>query len=226
MLQDLISLFFPQLCEACDKPLVKGEEIICSHCHHMLPRTDNSEALQKLLTSKFYGKVEINEVFAFLYFRKHGSVQKLLHSLKYRHKPEIGEFLGRLYGNELVTQDKGFVYDYIIPVPLHKSRERRRGYNQSEFFSRGLGSSLQIPVDTSLLHRKFKSTTQTNKSRQERWDNVKDIFIVSHPEKLQGKNILLTDDVMTTGATLEACSLKLKEAGVNQISVATIAVAI
>lgn len=227
MLLDFFSLFFPHLCEACDEPLAKGEEILCTHCLHQLPRTNAHRKADKHLTAKFYGKLNINEVFSFLYFRKRGAIQQLLHRLKYKNKPEIGVFLGKLYGSELTgTFINLSEYDFIVPVPLHKSRQRRRGYNQSEKFSNGLGEALNIPVNSSSIKRLHKSQTQTRKTRQQRWENVKDIFSIPHPEEIRGKKILLTDDVVTTGATLEACAQQLFRAGAFKISVITIAVAV
>lgn len=227
MLTDFFSLFFPHLCEACDQPLAKGENILCTHCLHKLPRTGAHRKADKYLTAKFYGKLDINEVFSFLYFRKHSSVQQLLHRLKYKNKPEIGIFLGKLYGSELNEVSHRLAdYDFIVPVPLHSSRQRRRGYNQSEKFSKGLGEALDIPVNISSVKRLYKSQTQTRKTRQQRWENVKDIFSISHPEEIMGKKILLTDDIVTTGATIEACAQQLFKAGASKISVITIAVAV
>lgn len=226
MLKDLLFIFFPRLCEACRRPMVKGEETICTHCIHDLPRTNSHIKLLESLMAKFYGKLNISAVYSFLYFRKHGPVQQLLHRLKYNYKPEIGQFLGRLYASELATVIYNDDFDLIIPVPLHKVRQRRRGYNQSEHFSLGLERILNIPVNTTALVRNFESQTQTNKNRQERWDNVKNIFHVKHPELIKGKRILLTDDVMTTGSTLEACAKQLYSAGATDIAIVTIAVAV
>lgn len=227
MFIDFFSLFFPHLCEACDQSMAKGENILCTHCLHKLPRTGAHRKADKYLTAKFYGKLNINEVFSFLYFRKHSPVQQLLHRLKYKNKPEIGVFLGKLYGSELNRVSHGFAdYDFIIPVPLHSSRQRRRGYNQSERFSAGLGEALDIPVNTSAILRLHKSQTQTRKTRQQRWENVKDIFNIPHPEEIMGKKILLTDDIITTGATIESCAVQLFKAGASKISVISIAVAV
>ena len=227
MLTDLISLFFPHLCEACDQPLVKGEDILCSHCLHKLPRTNAHKIDNIFITAKLYVKLNISGIYSFLYFRKQSSVQKLLHKLKYKNKPQIGTFLGKLFGSELAEAGINFSsYDFIVPVPLHKSRQRRRGYNQSEKFSSGLSEVLNIPVNQSIIQRIHKSTTQTRKTRQQRWENVKDIFYVYHAEEIKNKRILLIDDVITTGATLEASANKLIEAGVSEISVLTIASAV
>jgi ComF family protein len=143
--------------------------------------------------------------------------------LKYNNHPEVGVRLGKLYGKDLV--DAGFKnkFDLIIPVPLHKSRKRRRGYNQSEKFAEGLSHQLQIPCDENIVERTVKTTTQTRKTKIERWENVKDVFQVKQPEKIIGKRILLVDDVITTGATLEACGQQLLNFGCTELSIACIA---
>lgn len=225
-LSDFISLFFPRTCEACDGSILKQEEIICSSCLHDLPRTHSHIHKIGGIESKFYGKVKVSNTWSFLYFKKNSPVQKLLHRLKYENKPEIGEFLGKLYGSELKKELESLRFDSIIPVPLHNSRRKRRGYNQSEFFGIGLGTALNLPVDNYSIKRIKKSQTQTNKSRIERWENVAEIFHVEQEENIKGKSILIVDDVMTTGSTLEACIHKLLKSGADNVSVATIAVAV
>jgi len=160
------------------------------------------------------------------FFAKGGKVQHLLHLLKYKGKKEIGEYIGKIYGEDL---KKSLFYsdiDVIIPVPLHPRRKRKRGYNQSEIFAKGLSESLVKPYDTRTLIRTYASETQTKKSRFRRWENVKEIFDLKDHQHLINKHILLVDDVVTTGATLEACaSMLLKIPGVK-VSIATIACAI
>jgi ComF family protein len=160
---------------------------------------------------------------AFLKFRKTGVVQHLLHQLKYNNHPEVGERLGKLYGKDLVEAGFEKKFDLIIPVPLHQSRKRRRGYNQSEKFAEGLSHLLQIPCDEKIVERKIKTATQTRKSKIERWENVKDVFQIKQPEKVMGKRVLLVDDVITTGATLEACGQQLLNCGCTELSIACIA---
>ncbi len=160
---------------------------------------------------------------AFLRFRKTGVVQHLLHQLKYNNHPEIGVRLGKIYGNELVDAGLGKEFDLIIPIPLHPSRKRRRGYNQSAKFAEGLSSTMQIPWDESIAERIMRTTTQTRKTKIERWENVKDVFLIRHPEKIVNKRILLIDDVITTGATLEACGHHLINSGCSELSIACLA---
>lgn len=223
---DFVSLFFPKICEACDGALVKQEEVICSSCLHDLPRTNSHQYALKDIEAKFYGKLQLKYTWSFLYFKKNSPVQQLLHRLKYDNKPEIGEYLGRLFASELKKDIKDINFDFIIPVPLHPTRQKRRGYNQSDHFAVGLGKGLGIPVNSAAVKRVKKSQTQTRKSRLERWENVADIFEVVNQEAIDGKSILIVDDVMTTGSTLEACIVNLVSSGAREVSVATIAIAV
>ncbi len=220
---DFVTLFFPNHCLGCSRSLFKGEEILCTRCILQLPKTKYHEEEDNQIKSRLHGRIPLTYALAFLKFRKTGVVQHLLHQLKYNNHPEIGIRLGKLYGKDLVDSGYENRFDLIIPIPLHKSRKRRRGYNQSEKFAEGLSSTLQIPWDENIVERKTKTTTQTRKTKIERWENVKDVFQVIQKEKIIGKKILLVDDVITTGATLEACGLKLLAGGCTEISIACIA---
>lgn len=225
MLSDFISLFFPRCCMACSNSLVKGEEIICLKCDYDLPKTNSHLIEANFIAIKFYGKVPLRDAVAFYRFSKQGKVQRLLHRLKYNNQPDIGELIGNKYGTELAQSGFQDKYQLIVPVPLHKSKLRRRKYNQSAVFAKGLAESLQLPIDDKLLIRTARTSTQTRKSRTDRWKNVENIFAVKEPEKLLDKNILLVDDVITTGATLESCALALIDAGCKAVGVAAIAAA-
>jgi ComF family protein len=222
LLDDFISLFFPRYCLACNASLVGGEEILCTRCIIDLPRTDyhlNGSPVKDRLT----GRLPLQHGLAFLKFRKGSSVQQLLHQLKYNQHPEIGVKLGKVYGKELAQHGYSSAFDLIVPVPLHRARLRKRGYNQSSKFAEGLSLSLQVPWDESISMRKSNTSTQTRKSKLERWENVKDVFSVKEENIVKGKRILLVDDVVTTGATLEACGMHLVENGCRELSVACIA---
>ncbi len=223
LLEDFVTLFFPNHCLGCSNSLFKGEEILCTRCILDLPKTGYHEQIENTIKSRLIGRIPLMYAMAFLKFRKTGVVQHLLHQLKYNNHPEVGVRLGKLYGKDLV--DAGFEnrFDLIIPVPLHKSRKRRRGYNQSEKFAEGLSQLLQLPCDESIVERAVKTTTQTRKTKIERWENVKDVFQIKQPEKIIGKRILLVDDVITTGATLEACGQQLLNFGCTELSIACIA---
>jgi ComF family protein len=156
-------------------------------------------------------------------FVKRGRVQRMLHALKYKHQPEIGEILGRVYGKDLVEADYKDSFDLIIPVPLHTSRKLQRGYNQSEKFGKGLSQMLNIPCDDTFMIREAMTETQTHKTKLSRWENVNRIFHILDPRPIMNKRVLLVDDVVTTGATLEACGQTLLRAGCSELSIACIA---
>lgn len=220
---DFVTLFFPNHCLGCSNSLSKGEEILCTRCILELPKTKYHEQVDNVIKSRLSGRIPLAYAMAFLRFRKTGIVQHLLHQLKYNNHPEIGVRLGLLYGKELVDSGYYTKFDLIIPVPLHRSRQRKRGYNQSSKFAEGLSKSMQIPWDENIVERKIKTTTQTRKTKIERWENVKDVFWIKHPEKVIDKRILLIDDVITTGATLEACGHLILNSGCSELSIACLA---
>jgi ComF family protein len=222
-LSDFISLFFPRYCLACSESMVKGEEIICTNCLLELPKTNYHLQQGNPIEEKLFGRIPIKHGWAFLKFKKRGIVQQLLHQLKYNNHSEIGVVLGKVFGKILSDSGFGQSFELIVPVPLHHSRMLKRGYNQSSKFAEGLSSSLKIPWDESITIRRDKTTTQTKKSRMQRWENVKDAFAISQNITISGKRILLVDDVITTGATLEACGQQLLAAGCAQLSIAVIA---
>lgn len=189
-----------------------------------LPRTHYHLDPENALTKRLHGRIPLKSAFAFFLFRKGGSVQHLLHELKYNGHPEIGETIGEAYGQELQQSDHNQKFNLIIPVPLHASRKRKRGYNQSEKFALGLSKSLNIPFSDALL-RTIKTETQTRKTKLRRWQNVSEVFRVKNPDQIKNQDILLVDDVITTGATIEACAQVLLAAGCSSISIASIAYA-
>jgi len=221
--EDFLSLFFPQYCRGCSGPLVKGEDILCTACLSELPKTHYHMRTENPVSSKLVGRLPIRHGWAFLRFQKGGVVQRLLHQLKYNNCPEIGERLGKAYGRELALASLDREFDLIVPVPLHRARLRHRGYNQSAHFAKGLSEELQIGWDESISIRTQATTTQTRKSRAERWENVKNVFSIGTKTDVERKRILLVDDVITTGATLEACGQHLLSCGCASVSIACIA---
>lgn len=218
-----MSLFFPRYCRGCYHSLVKGEDLVCTNCILEMPKSHYHLEADNLFYQKFRGRLQVKYVMTLFKFVKESRVQQLLHALKYKHQPEIGELLGRVYGQDLLEANFKNAFDLIVPVPLHKSRRRIRGYNQSEEFGKGLSQMLEVPCDDSCLTRMAKSETQTQKSKLSRWENVSSIFHVVKPEPIAEKRILLVDDVVTTGATLEACGQALLRAGCKELSIACIA---
>lgn len=228
MFDDLLSLLFPKSCYACDGAMARGEKYICTKCSVKLPYTDahvHGATELNPLQRRFWGKVPVRFAFAYLHFMPKGRVQRLLHKLKYKGAKELGEHLGQRYGSLLSDYAYPEQFDVVVPVPLHRYKLRRRGYNQAESFSMGLAEAMQLPHNARALLRNIDTSTQTRKNRLDRWQNVEQVFQVQQPEVVQGKRILLVDDVMTTGATLEACAVALLAAGAKEVSVATIAAA-
>jgi ComF family protein len=225
LLDDFISLIYPNICAACGNSLFKHEEVLCNFCEFHLPQTNFHMEEENPVSAIFWGRANIVSAAAYYHFNKGSKVQRLIHLLKYKGRRDIGIYLGRQYGSFLKNSPFFSTVEVIIPVPLHRKKLRKRGYNQSELFALGLGTSMKIPVDTITLYRKKATETQTKKSRFKRWVNVAEIFALKDPEKLNGRHVLLVDDVITTGATLEACILALHAIPGIRISVASIAAA-
>lgn len=223
ILEDFISLFYPRYCRGCFNSLVKGEELICTQCMLEMPKSYYHLQRDNPFYQKFRGRLPVNNVMTLYKFAKGGRVQQLLHALKYRQQPEIGEMLGRVYGKDLSEADYRERFDLIVPVPLHITRRKLRGYNQSDEFGKGLSQILEVPCDDTCMKRDAMTETQTHKSRLSRWENVSRVFRVADASVIAEKRILLVDDVVTTGATLEACGQVLLNAGCLELSIACIA---
>jgi ComF family protein len=205
MINDFFNLIFPKLCYSCNNTLLKNENIICTKCIVTLPKTNFHFEIENPVSKVFWGRVQIEMATSFYVFSKKSKVQNLLHSLKYKGVKEVGYVVGKLFGADLRNSDYFKKIDFIVPVPLHKNKLKKRGYNQSEWIAKGVSESMDIPINLKSLYRKKDSQTQTKKSRFKRWENVGEIFGIANSD-LNDKTILLIDDVVTTGATLEACA--------------------
>ncbi len=222
-LKDFLDLIFPRNCPQCGKTLFDFETCLCTVCQGSLPVANfHLRPYDNELSSKIRGLTQVNRVMSFIRFSKKGKSQRLLHQLKYRNKPEIGEEMGRLYG--LTLQNHGYQteWDIIIPVPLHPLKQKRRGYNQSEKFAKGLAKVLAIKTEEYLDRKKF-TETQTQKSRLQRLENVEEVFELKPEKSVEGLRVMLVDDVMTTGATLCACANVLLANGAKHVDLVTIA---
>lgn len=222
--QDFLNLVFPNLCLGCRTNLQTGEVLLCVHCRLALPLTNQHHELKSPLLTKFSGKVPIDFVLAYLYFSKGGITQKLLHQIKYKGQKEAGKLLGQWYGEELKNSFAPMkTADYLVGVPLHKSRQQQRGYNQSDWIGEGFSEATGVPYRNDVLIRTRFEGSQTRRNRLQRYENVKAVFVIESSADIVNKRIVLIDDVLTTGATLEACANELLRAGCLSVGIVTIA---
>lgn len=224
-LADFVSLLFPELCAACGESLVAREHLLCTDCLLNLPFTNFHLQPDNIVARQFWGKIKLEGAFALYYFTKGGKIQNLLHQLKYKGVHQLGNLLGTTAAAQLSKNETFKTVDVIIPVPLHKKRLKERGYNQSACFANGLAPGLHAAVEEDNLVRVISTETQTHKSRFARFENMQEVFIVKNPERLTNKHVLLVDDVITTGSTLEACGAQLLKIPGVKLSIATIAYA-
>lgn len=222
-MEDVFGLFYPRICCGCDSHLLKHEKNLCLSCLHHLPKTYFWDYEINPVEEKFHGRLPVESACAFLHFETGSVTQSLMHRFKYEGKSEIGTELGKAFGRILAEKEWFTQVDFIVPVPLHPSKEMRRGYNQSTFIADGLAETLQIPVRSNILKRTKATDSQTRKGRFQRSENVENVFKVNDGSAVKGKNILIVDDVVTTGATLEAVGISLIEAGAARIHIATLA---
>ena len=223
---DILDLLYPQTCDVCDTLLTQNESGMCLGCIAKMPHTDfHKVATDNPVVMLFAGRVNIAAATAWFTFSKGSNYRKLLHLLKYRNRPDVGVYLGKMLGTDLLESSEFAATDYIVPVPLHSKRFKKRGYNQSEQIALGISESMGIPVNTTSLLRISNNSTQTKKNRLERWQNVQQVFTVVQPKALENKTVLLIDDVITTGATIEACIEKLLQIPGIKVQVACLAVA-
>ncbi len=225
LLADFVDLVFPSTCIGCNQSMAAHEQVLCAHCRTSLPETGQHKGIYNAdLLNKFAGNAPIRFVTSYVYFVKGGMVQKIIHQIKYKGKKEAAKTMAVWYGHQLKTEstltDEA---DFLVGVPLHKSRLNQRGYNQADWIAEGLSEALAIPNRTDILMRTQFKTSQTRKNRMERWKNVESVFAVTNVPAVKDKHVLLVDDVLTTGATLEACAVELIKAGCRSVGIVTIA---
>lgn len=225
MWRNFFDLLFPNLCRLCNNLLVGNERLICTSCRMALPTTHFNPFDMELLARRLNGQIPFRHVLAYMKFYKSGITQTLLHQLKYGKCPELGVKTGQWFGFSLIEKNFSDDFDMIIPVPLHKKKLRQRGYNQSERIAAGIAEISGLVLSVDAIERIRMNESQTNKSRLERWHNVENIFCVTKPELIRDKNVLLIDDVITTGATIESCAMELMAADVKSVSAGALAMA-
>lgn len=224
--RNLSEIAFPNNCLSCQKSLLSHETTLCESCVDSFPATHYYQQKENPVTQLFWGRAEVEHAAALYYVNKHNSIHDLIHQLKYFQKTELGLYFGKIAAAKIREKSSVFTdIDCIVPVPLHWKREKIRGYNQSLYFAKGISEVVNIPIEEKALIREKENISQTRKNKYERWENVETIFNIVKPENISGKHILLVDDVITTGATVEACVHALKKAENVKVSVLTIATA-
>ncbi len=216
-------LFYPHHCAGCGNDIIDDHQLLCLRCLHELPVTHFHQQAHNPVEKLFWGRLPITTAFSYLFFTKDSMLQTLLHQLKYKGNKEIGFFLGQQMGLALQNSSREIVIDAIVPLPLYPSREKKRGYNQATVISNGIADILKVPVLNNIVVRTRSTETQTHKSRVERWQNMEGNFLVKDREAILNKNILLVDDVITTGATLEACGQVLLKEGLGALHIGSLA---
>jgi len=223
ILRNIFNIFFPDLCVICEDQLIEGEEVLCISCRSDLPHTNFCEWKNNKVEKSFQGRIPVLAATSLLYYKRKGKVQKMIHQLKYKNQQKVGVLLGNWLSEEIIGSKRFDKIDFIIPVPLHPNKFKKRGYNQVTTFGQTLANRLDSILLENVLIRVSKSKTQTSKNRMERSINVEEKFDLNNPDILNDKHVLLIDDLITTGATLEACCVQLLKVDNIEISIATMA---
>lgn len=223
LLHAVLQLFFPRYCIVCDAPLSTGEELLCTHCNIALPRTDLHLKPENAMADACRRVFSPKRATAFINYHKEGKYRALLHILKYGRGAKVGVVMGRMMAAELMGSGFFEGVDCLVPIPLHPAKQRKRGYNQSELIAQGISLVTGIPVDSTSVVRCKNTLSQTGKSRYQRQESMRDAFRLLHPQRFEGKHILLVDDVFTTGATINACAEVFGQSGHTTLSVLTLA---
>jgi len=224
LFKSLLALFYPNTCLTCGTHLMQNEFLICVLCRHNLPVTDFCETPNNAVEKAFKGRVPIEQGTSLLFFRKKGISQLLIHQLKYKGRQDVGVFFGKWMGKQMSAGKRFKSLDGIIKVPLHTKRMKERGYNQLSLFANQLSKELHIQVYNDVLVKVGQSMSQTKKNRFNRFEKISERFQLSNGEEVAGKHVLLIDDVLTTGATLEACANELLKVPDVKISIATMVI--
>lgn len=223
-MNDIVNILVPRVCFGCMAPLGRGERLLCTVCRNQLPLTEYNFIDENPIDRIFYGIVPIEKANSLLFFTPNGIVKNIIHHLKYKNQQEVGDFLGDWFGYIINENNPTFRIDYVVPVPLHRKKLKKRGYNQVTSFGKKLADHLDATFIDSILIKTANTKTQTKKNRFYRWQNNQALYKVTDTTFFKDSNILLVDDVITTGATLEACSIALKEVNGIKIYIATMAV--
>lgn len=222
-IHDFSHLFFPHNCLGCYSDVLLKEHYLCAECFSKLPETGFFQHANNTMEKIFYGRITVQQAGCAFYFNDHSVIHHLVLQFKYMGRKDIGNYLGKLMRNQLITSERFRNLDAVIALPLNKLKEKKRGYNQSAILAAKISECLQIPLLENVIERKIFTESQTTKTRVARWENMQNIFSVSAPEALENKHILLIDDIVTTGATLESCGMEILKVPGTSLSIATLA---
>ncbi len=226
IINDINTLLLPVVCFGCNAHLYRGEKHLCTVCRHHLPLTEYNFNVENPVDRIFYGRINVKKANSFVFFTDYGIVKNLMHHLKYKGQEQIGEFLGDWFGQILLENNHLTGIDYVIPVPLHKRKLRKRGYNQSSLFAQRLAFYLKSTYSDNLLVKTANTRTQTKKTRLSRWYDNRSLYEITNVDLLKNKKILLVDDVITTGATMEMCATVIKNIPGTTVYIASMAVVV
>jgi len=222
-IKDVVHLIFPHHCEGCGTDVLQDEQLLCAECLHQLPATNYFAITGNPVEKMFYGRMKVELAGAGYYFTKESLVQHLIHQLKYKGNKDVGYYLGRLIGHQLKESARFDTIDVLVPLPLNSKKEFKRGYNQAAIISEGIAAIWQKPIVKDAVVRTVFTETQTHQDRIHRWQNMNGVFAIEDEKALKGKHILLVDDIVTTGATLEACGTAILKIPDTLLSIATAA---
>ncbi len=219
----MLNILFPKLCSGCDNALSSPEKLICISCRHEIPLLCRNNLSEELMRKKFYGRLELQHAVSLMRFQKKGLTQKLVHKMKYYGVKELSSFFGSWLSNEIGVLKSNWKIDMVIPVPLHRQKLKKRGYNQVEGFGKAMAENFNTIYRDDILLKKTGTLSQTNKNRFLRFES-EEIFTVENIDALNDKHVLLVDDIITTGATIEKCATQLLKGKNLKLSVASIAI--
>jgi ComF family protein len=223
LLTDFLHLFFPHVCSGCGSDIINDNHQLCIRCLSHLPKTHFFEKAGNPVEEKFYGRLPVRQAGSAFYFTKKSLIENIVYEFKYKGNKEIGKYMGQMLG-QLLAESKRFEdVDIIIPLPLNVRRLKKRGYNQSMVLAEGIQSVWNKPVNDKAVIRNINTETQTLSGRIARLENMQNVFAVAEPETIQNKHVLLIDDVVTTGASLEACAVEILKTPGTTLSIATLA---
>jgi ComF family protein len=223
-LNNFAHFIYPHCCEGCGSDILENHHLLCSECIVKLPETNFISKPNNPVEKIFYGRLNIANAVAAFYYTKDSLMQHLMHQLKYNSNKEIGIYLGKVLGTQLLQSGRFDTIDVLVPLPLNPKREAIRGYNQAEMICLGISEVMNISIDKSAIQRNIFTETQTNQNRIGRWQNMDGVFAINNITKLQNKHVLLVDDIVTTGATLEACGNTIIKNCNVALSIATVAI--